>query len=93
MRSQKRRREPGAVVGATLEPSGFDLGRFGGVILAPGLGAQGGTAEGVARLFGSCAPGTVLPSASRSLLAAGPDPRSLRAEAERQCEQLRRALG
>ncbi len=83
----------GAVIGATLEPSDVDLGGFGGVILAPGLGAQGGTPEGVARLFGSCAPGTVLPSASRSLLAAGPDTRTLRAEAARQCEQLRRALG
>ena len=31
----------GAVVGATLEPSGFALSQVGGVILAPGLGAQG----------------------------------------------------
>ena len=34
----------GAVIGATLEPSAFDLAGLGGVILAPGLGAQGGTA-------------------------------------------------
>ena len=31
----------GAVVGATLEPSEFALSQLGGVILAPGLGAQG----------------------------------------------------
>ena len=33
----------GAVIGATLAPSAFGLADLGGVILAPGLGAQGGT--------------------------------------------------
>jgi orotidine-5'-phosphate decarboxylase len=82
----------GAVVGATLEPSGFDLSGLGGVILAPGLGFQGGTPEGVRRLFAGCAPGTVLPSASRSLLASGPDVTVLRDAARGQCDALRRAL-
>jgi orotidine-5'-phosphate decarboxylase len=83
----------GVVVGATLEPSDFDLGGLGGVVLAPGMGAQGGTAEDVARLFGTCPPGTVLPSTSRALLSTGPDVGALRAAARGECEALRRVLG
>ncbi|MGA2835935.1 MAG: orotidine-5'-phosphate decarboxylase [Acidimicrobiales bacterium] len=82
----------GAVVGATLGPSEFDLAGLGGVILAPGVGFQGGTAEDVGRLFAGCPAGTVLPSVSRSLLGAGPTTATLRDEAARQCEALRRAL-
>ncbi len=63
----------GAVVGATLGPSEFRLADLGGVILAPGVGVQGGTAAGVGALFGECPPGTVLASSSRSLLTKGPD--------------------
>jgi orotidine-5'-phosphate decarboxylase len=73
----------GAVVGATLGRSGFDLSRLGGVILAPGVGAQGAGPSDVARLFGGCPPGTVLPSVSRSVLVEGPDVGSLRAAAMR----------
>jgi orotidine-5'-phosphate decarboxylase len=83
----------GVVIGATLEPSAFDLGGLGGVVLAPGMGAQGGTAEDAGRLFGACPPGTVLPSSSRALLAAGPDIGALRAAAHQECEALRRVLG
>ncbi len=79
----------GVVVGATLEPSAFDLAGLGGVVLAPGLGVQGGTAEDAGRLFGACPTGTVLPSSSRALLAAGPDAGALRAAAHQQCEALR----
>ena len=68
----------GAVVGATLDPSAFDLASLGGPILAPGLGAQGATPEDVASLFGRCPPGSVVASSSRSLLVAGPDVESLR---------------
>jgi len=82
----------GAVIGATLEPSAFDLGGLGGVVLAPGLGVQGGTAAGVAHLFGSCAHGTVLPSSSRALLTVGPDVAALRVAAREQCEALAEAL-
>ena len=46
----------GAVIGATLEPSEFDLGGLGGVVLAPGVGAQGGDAASVGRLFGRVRP-------------------------------------
>jgi orotidine-5'-phosphate decarboxylase len=68
----------GAVVGATLGPSGFELGGLGGPVLAPGLGAQGAGPADVAWLFARCPPGSVVPSASRSLLSAGPDPAALR---------------
>lgn len=68
----------GAVIGATLEPSSFPLSQLGGVILAPGLGAQGARPEDVATRFAGCAAGTVLPSSSRGLLQAGPDPDDLR---------------
>jgi len=71
----------GVVIGATLAPTGFDLNGLGGVVLAPGVGSQGGDAGSIGRLFGSCPPGSVLPSASRSLLAAGPGVASLRAAA------------
>jgi orotidine-5'-phosphate decarboxylase len=82
----------GAVIGATRTPSAFDLADLGGVILAPGVGFQGGTADGAARLFAGCAPGTVLPSVSRSLLAAGPDVVALREAAAKECATLGSAL-
>ena len=68
----------GAVIGATLEPSNFALSQLGGVILAPGLGAQGAGPADVAKRFAGCRPGSVLPSSSRGLLTAGPDPVALR---------------
>ncbi len=82
----------GAVVGATRAPSAFDLADLGGVILAPGLGAQGGTAEGAAALFAGCPAGTVLPSASRSILGAGPEVAALRAAARDERDALADAL-
>ena len=83
----------GAVVGATLQPSQFDLAGLGGVILAPGVGAQGGTAEGTARLFAGCPPGGVLVNVSRSVLGAGPDVGALKRIARATCEEMSRALG
>ena len=38
----------GAVIGATLPPTSFSLATLGGVVLAPGVGAQGATAADVA---------------------------------------------
>jgi orotidine-5'-phosphate decarboxylase len=73
----------GAVVGATLFPSAFPLSSLGGVILAPGVGTQGAGPADVARLFGRCPPGTVLPSVSRSVLSEGPSVDGLRAAARR----------
>ena len=72
----------GAVVGATIgEADGVDL-QIGGPLLVPGIGAQGGTADDVRRIFGGVL-GAVLPSSSREILGAGPDPASLRGAAER----------
>jgi orotidine-5'-phosphate decarboxylase len=69
----------GVVIGATHD-HGLDLGKLSGPVLAPGIGAQGaGPADVAARFCGLR--GVVLPSASRSLLTAGPDPAALRAAA------------
>jgi orotidine-5'-phosphate decarboxylase len=83
----------GAVVGATLGPSAFGLATLGGVILAPGVGAQGGTARGVGDLFGECPPGSVLASSSRSLLAAGPDVKALGESAAKTRDEMADVLG
>ncbi len=61
----------GAVVGpAHIEPA-LDLAAANCLFLAPGVGAQGATPADVARVFAAC-PDRVMPSASRSLLSAGP---------------------
>ncbi len=83
----------GAVVGATLEPSSFALSQLGGVILAPGLGAQGAGPADVARRFTGCRPGSVLPSSSRGLLNHGPDPNDLRHAARLLARELAALLG
>ena len=68
----------GAVFGAShAPPEGIDLAGMGGLFLVPGLGAQGTTPTDIGRCFAAC-PERVLPSASRSLLAAGPDVNRLR---------------
>jgi orotidine-5'-phosphate decarboxylase len=76
----------GLVIGATLDELGADLSGLHGPILAPGVGAQGGTASDVRRLFGN-APG-VLPSVSRDVLQAGPDVTALRDAARRYRDQF-----
>lgn len=60
----------GAVVGATISGTTEDLA-INGPLLVPGIGAQGGTAADVHRIFGGCLD-QVLPSSSREILAAGP---------------------
>jgi orotidine-5'-phosphate decarboxylase len=80
----------GLVVGATLTELPADLSKLNGPILAPGLGAQGGTAGDVRRLFGK-APG-LLPSVSRDVLRAGPDVTALRDAARRYQEQFASVL-
>ncbi|MGZ4429475.1 MAG: orotidine-5'-phosphate decarboxylase [Nocardioidaceae bacterium] len=71
----------GAVVGATIEQTTEDLD-VNGPLLVPGIGAQGGTVEDVRRIFGT-AVRHVLPSSSREILGAGPDPTALREAAEK----------
>lgn len=67
----------GVVVGATIGRTGVDFTALNGSILAPGIGAQGGTAADLVEVFGP-AVGLVLPTTSREVMAAGPDPRALR---------------
>ncbi len=76
----------GAVVGATADPAGLDLD-VGGPLLVPGLGAQGGTPADLRRVFADVLP-RVLPSASRSVLQAGPDGTRLLAAAARLRDEL-----
>ncbi len=80
----------GAVVGATGGAPPAGLGAVGGVVLAPGLGAQGASVSDVARRFSACAPGSVLPASSRALLRLGPE--GLRAAASRLRDELAAAL-
>ncbi|SNS50160.1 orotidine-5'-phosphate decarboxylase [Geodermatophilus pulveris] len=76
----------GVVVGATLAELDVDLSGLGGPVLAPGLGAQGGSAADLRRLFDPAT--AVVPTVSRDVLAAGPDPAALRAAAARWADRL-----
>jgi orotidine-5'-phosphate decarboxylase len=76
----------GVVVGATLPELDVDLDGLRGPILAPGLGAQGGSAADLRRLFGTGR--AVVPSVSRDVLAAGPDRAALRAVVDRWTAEL-----
>jgi orotidine-5'-phosphate decarboxylase len=78
----------GLVLGATHADLGVDLSGFSGSVLAPGVGAQGGSLAGARRLLAGC-DGPILPSLSRQILQAGPDPAGLRAELERLLAQDR----
>jgi orotidine-5'-phosphate decarboxylase len=80
----------GAVVGATVGAIGEDL-QVNGPLLAPGLGAQGGTADDLRRVFGDVLR-NVVPSVSRSVLAAGPDHARLRTAARRTSEEIAAVL-
>jgi orotidine-5'-phosphate decarboxylase len=76
----------GAVVGATIGETRENLA-VNGPLLVPGLGAQGGTASDVRRIFGAAAC-NVLASSSREILAAGPDKSSLHAAAVKSVREL-----
>jgi len=75
----------GVVVGATIGDSVADLSGLNGPYLVPGIGAQGGTADDVRRIFGGSL-SAVVPSVSREVLQAGPDPVALRDAAQRAIE-------
>jgi orotidine-5'-phosphate decarboxylase len=81
----------GVVVGATIGATGVDFAALNGSILAPGIGAQGGTAEDLRRVFGP-ATGLVLPTSSREIMAAGPEPAALRHAARATLASMRAAL-
>ncbi|MGU3294501.1 orotidine-5'-phosphate decarboxylase [Williamsia sp. M5A3_1d] len=76
----------GVVVGAT-RPHGLALEALEGPILAPGVGAQGGTPSDVARIFAGVHR-WVLPAVSREILGAGPG----RAELVTATESMRDAV-
>lgn len=80
----------GLVVGATTaglaREAGVTLEGTNAPLLAPGLGAQGGTPESIGHLFGRAFP-QVLASASRSVLSAGRG--SMAAEARFLADKLR----
>lgn len=83
----------GVVVGATVTGIGreHDLAQLNGPVLAPGIGAQGGTAADLRAVFGP-ALGEVLPNSSREVLTAGPDIGRLREAAARTVEAVRGVL-
>ncbi len=74
----------GAVVGATIanEAAGLVRRLSSGLILAPGVGAQGASMEEVGRKFAD-ARGRVLPSVSRDILLKGPTVAGLREAIDR----------
>jgi orotidine-5'-phosphate decarboxylase len=78
----------GVVVGITVGDTGLDLSVLNGPVLAPGFGAQGGTAADLRRALGDT-PG-VLPSTSREVLRHGPTVGGLREAAARTLDGLRR---
>ncbi len=82
----------GIVVGATIGRTGTDFSRLNGSILAPGLGAQGAGADDLVEVFGAAAP-LVLPSMSREVMGAGPEPAALRAAATRAATQMKEVVG
>ncbi len=76
----------GVVVGATIGESVADLSRLNGAFLVPGLGAQGGTADDVRRIFGDRLT-QVLPSLSREVLRGGPTVAGLRTAGQRAIDE------
>lgn len=82
----------GLVVGATIGDTGHDLSKVNGPLLAPGLGAQGGTPDQLRTIFGENLQ-NVLPSSSREVLGAGPAVADLRAAARRAADAVHAVLG
>jgi orotidine-5'-phosphate decarboxylase len=75
------------VAGATIAPGSLDLDQLNGPVLAPGVGAQGGTPDSVRKVFGA-AQRSVVPSVSREVLRHGPDCTALRDAAARLVEDF-----
>jgi orotidine-5'-phosphate decarboxylase len=83
----------GLVIGATVGSALAELGARPSAatpILAPGLGAQGGTGADLRSTFGDAYP-NVLATSSRDILRAGPDPAALREAAQRTLAGLSQA--
>ena len=82
----------GATVGDAVQKLGLDLASANAPLLAPGVGAQGATAEDLRKVFGA-ALGNVLASSSREILGAGPDRAALKAAARHTAQQMNVILG
>ena len=82
----------GATVGDAVQKLGLDLAAANAPLLAPGVGAQGATAEDLRTVFGA-ALGNVLASSSREILGAGPDGATLKATARHTAQRLNVILG
>ncbi|WP_277451697.1 orotidine-5'-phosphate decarboxylase [Janibacter sp. DB-40] len=82
----------GATVGSAVADLQVDLPAMAGPVLAPGLGAQGATAEDVRSVFAGALP-QVLASSSRDVLRAGPDVASLRGRARAVAGEVARITG
>lgn len=81
----------GATIGRAVQDLGIDLAAANAPLLAPGVGAQGGTAADLRRVFGAALP-NVLASSSREVLSAGPGVAALRDQAQRTADVLRQTL-
>jgi orotidine-5'-phosphate decarboxylase len=81
----------GVVVGATMVDNGHEFTDINGPMLAPGVGAQGGKAADLRRVFGQDL-SRVLPSVSREILNAGPSVEALRTVMERELADCRAAI-
>ena len=77
----------GATVGSAVQELGIDLATANGPLLAPGVGAQGGTTADLRSVFGDALP-NVLAASSRDVLSAGPDVKALRDKAVRTTQAL-----
>ncbi len=82
----------GVVVGLTHGRLDLDLSSLAGPVLAPGIGPQGAAVDDVRTALGAVS-GLVLPSLSRAIMSAGPDPVALRARAAEAARALAGVLG
>jgi len=82
----------GATVGDAVRRLGLDLVAANAPLLAPGVGAQGATADDLRTVFGA-ALDNVLAASSREILGAGPDGAALKAAAQHTAQQLSVILG
>lgn len=94
-RAQGRLGDVGMVIGATVaadvERLGLDLAGSGAPLLAPGIGAQGGSGRDLARVVGD-ASDRILAASSREILVAGPSVAGLRRAAQESAQRLRDEL-
>ncbi len=81
----------GATVGATPQRLGIDLAAAGGIVLAPGVGAQGATAADLVATFTGLQRRVLVP-VSRGILSAGPAPERIHETADRLNTELVRQL-